>query len=49
MLEKERMQESTKTAEMRALQESDAKLEVCISSMCADSVSMLDAAIVCRE
>jgi len=49
MLEKEKVQENTKTAEMQALQEFNAKLEVCSSCFCADSVSMLGAAIVYRE
>jgi len=51
MLEKEKVQESTKTVEMQALQEFYAKLELCSSCQCfcADSVLMLGVAIVYRK
>ena len=49
MLEKENVKKSTKTVEMQALQKFKAKLEVCSSCLCVDSVSMLGAAIMYRK
>jgi len=49
MLENEKVKESTKTVKMQALQESEAKLEVCSSFLCVVFVSMLGAAIVYRR
>ena len=49
MLEREQGIENTKTVEMQALQEVEAKLEVCSHCFFADSVSVLGVVIVYRE
>jgi len=43
------LKESTKTVEMQALRKFKAKLKLCSTCFCADSVSMLDAAILYHE